>query len=652
MISIFRSLLLLLSLTAVSAGEVLTTFTENRVEVVLSLEPGSTPDQATLVGKFTPQVTTDPLHIYSVDLTKAEAEANGGVATRMDIRPGQLVEAAGKLTADLKAFEHKGVHIYPDGPVTVRLPVTLPHTPDGKPIELKLSISYMACSEDYCLIPFFDTVSVNFPTIKKEAATAAAIDPVELQKAIRNVVIGEREELLPEIKKIVVTELDRIEKERSSSVRWHRPTTIKEIEDLIAQAHKDGKAALLDFTGPSCTNCQLMDKTVFHVPAVAAAWNSGVPISINTDPDPRITDNLSAWQQKRFETQNRPLYVRIDPNGKEERWSHVFSPSDQATLTKFIEFFNGGSGSDVGSSDGIGQFLLLAILGGLFTLLMPCTYPMIPFTMTFFAKQAQAGRRLLPLAAFYSLGIIACFVGLGWLITGVFGSTLSTLAGHPVTNLFIALLFIVLGLGLLGAFLIRLPAGLEDKLGGGRGGYLGALIMGLTFAVTAFSCTAPFAGAVLSQAVVTGSWSRAILGMAIYASAIAIPFFILAMSPGLLHRLPKAGAWMNEFKVVGGLVELAAALKFLAICDVVWNWGIIGRNFTLASWSAVSFIIAMYVIGKLRFNDDQKIESIGLGRLFFGIIFLSGALWLLSGLAGNNLGLIESFFPGDPIPGE
>jgi thiol:disulfide interchange protein DsbD len=307
---------------------------------------------------------------------------------------------------------------------------------------------------------------------------------------------------------------------------------------------------------------------------------------------------------------------------------------------------------DIGTSDGNAQFILLALLGGLFTLLMPCTYPMIPFTLTFFAKQASAGHRLLPLAAFYSLGIIVCFVGLGVLITGVFGSTLSNLAGHPLTNLFIALLFIVLGMGLLGAFLIRLPSGLENKLGGGRGGYIGALIMGLTFAVTAFSCTAPFAGAVLSQAVVIGSWTRAIIGMAIYASAIAIPFFALAMSPGLLKRMPKAGAWMNEFKVIGGLVELAAALKFLVICDVAWDWGIIGRNFTLSSWAAVSLIIAFYVMGKLRFSGDSPVEQIGLGRLFTGLIFLSVAVWLASGLAGNNLGLFESFFPGDVVPGE
>jgi thiol:disulfide interchange protein len=652
---VVRLILLWLPLLALTAGEPLATFEKNSVEVVLSYEPGAEAGRGTIVGVFTPKPKQDPLHLYSVDLPGTD----GGVPTTIAVRPGQAVEAAGRLTADQTPYEHDGLMIYPDGPVTVRLPVTVPPTSDGAPVETTLLISYMACSAKFCLNPVMkQPVAVKIPTVKAAAAvetpgtgTTVGLDAEAVRRIVDGALAKQKEELVPEIRHVVVAEIDRLHEQASSAIRWRHPTSIAEIERLIEEAKQAGKPALLDFTGPSCVNCQLMDKTVFRVPAVVAAWNRGVPIAINTDPDPRVSDDFSAWQQQRFQTQNRPLYVRIDPDGKEERWSEVFAPGDQATLALFIAFTQGGVGSDAGSGDGIGEFLLLAILGGLFTLLMPCTYPMIPFTMTFFAKQAAGGRRLLPLATFYSLGIIACFVGLGVLITGVFGSTLANLAGHPVTNLVIALLFLVLGLGLLGAFLIRLPAGLENSLGGGRGGYLGALIMGLTFAVTAFSCTAPFAGAVLSQAVVTGSWTRAMIGMAVYASAIAIPFFVLAMSPGLLKKLPKAGAWMNEFKVVGGLVELAAALKFLVICDVAWEWGLIGRSFTLASWAAVSLVIGIYVLGKLRFTSDEPVEQVGVSRLLIALGFLALGLWFASGLAGNNLGLFESFFPGDEVPG-
>jgi thiol:disulfide interchange protein len=640
---------LLLSFGLLPAAEPLATFVKHSVEVVITLDPGTEPGKAVLVGVFTPKPKSDPLHLYSVDLQGPE-----GIPTTLAIAPGQPVQAAGPLTADQRTHDLAGLAVYPDGPVTVRLPITVPATPDGTAVETRLLLSYMACSEKFCLNPVIKApVTVKIPTIKGAAAPAgAAADATALRQVVRGELEAERAELKGVVREVVAAELARMHEESASAVRWRRPTSIAEIERLIAEAKTADKPALLDFTGPSCVNCQLMEKTVFRLPLVAAAWNQGVPISINTDPDPRIGDDLSAWQQSRFQTQNRPLYVRIDPDGTEARWSEVFAPDDRATLAHFITFASKGDGSDLGSGDSLGQFLILAIIGGLFTLLMPCTYPMIPFTMTFFAKQAAAGRRLLPLAAFYALGIIACFVGLGVLITGVFGSTLANLAGHPLTNLLIALLFIVLGLGLLGAFLIRLPTSLENSLGGGRGGYLGALIMGLTFAVTAFSCTAPFAGAVLSQAVVSGSWTRAVIGMAVYASAIAVPFFALAMSPGLMQRLPKAGAWMNEFKVVGGLVELAAALKFLVICDAAWDWGIVGRSFTLASWSAVALVIAAYVLGRLRFTGDDKIEEVGVGRLLTAITFLALGLWLASGLAGNNLGLFESFFPGDPLPGE
>ncbi len=627
------------------------TWSKNQVEVVLSLEPGPSADVAVLVGRFTPMPSGEPLHLYGKDLTGAT-----GQATLIAIKPGQAAVASGPLQDDPQAVkDQEGLLVYPAGAVTLRLPIRLPAGAPGSTVKTTVLVSFMACTDTACPFPpeRGAAMTIDLPTAGGAVGTPAAgsIDAATVRQIVAGALTDQQEALVPEIRQIVAQEIDRLRSESTSAVQWRHVTSIAEIERLIAEAKQVGKPALLDFTGPSCVNCQKMEKTVFRERTVAAAWNSGIPIAINTDPDPRITDNLAEWQQRRFQTEARPLYVRIDPDGKETRWSQVFSPSDRATLAMFIAFAENGAGSDQGSGDGIAEFLLLAIIGGLITLLMPCTYPMIPFTMTFFAKQAASGVRLLPLAAFYAFGIIACFVGLGVLITGVFGSTLSNLAGHPVTNLVIALLFIVLGLGLLGAFLIRLPSALENSLGGGRGGYLGALIMGLTFAVTAFSCTAPFAGAVLSQAVVSGSWTRAMIGMAVYASAIAIPFFALAMSPGLLKKLPKAGSWMNEFKVVGGLVELAAALKFLVICDGAWEWGIIGRSFTLSSWAAVSLVIAVYVLGKLRFSGDSDVPQVGVGRLLIALGFLALGIWFISGLAGNNLGLFESFFPGDPVPG-
>ncbi|MBA3937250.1 MAG: hypothetical protein H0X38_07300 [Planctomycetes bacterium] len=637
------------------------TLRKNGAVTVVTLERA--PDgAATLVAVITPEPPTDgrtPGHLYSIDL-----KSTTGKPSLLELKAGGPAKATGPLTADQPVHMIKGVDedlpVYPEGPVTLRLPIQLPAGPAGQTVDVVAVIGYMVCGSDYCLNPVKALLTITLPTVPVAsgtpavAAVTAAVDPAVLRDAVRVELLAARAAEGDALRTIVADEL--VKAQAGRIIRWRRPATVAEAERFIAEAQQAGMAALLDFTGPSCVNCQDMAKTVFRDPRVIAGWNNAVPIEIDTDPP---NDALAQWEQDRFKTQSRPLYVRLEAapkggqagtGGAETRWSEVFDPRNSVAMERFLAFLGGGTGSDAGGGSGVGQFILLALLGGLFTLVMPCTYPMIPFTLNFFAKQAAGGRRLVPLAAFYAFGIIACFVGLGVLITGVFGSTLATVSGHPVTNLVIALLFTVLGLSLLGAFFLRLPAALEGQLGGSRGGYLGALIMGLTFAVTAFTCTAPFAGSVLAQAVATGSWVRAMLGMAVYASAIALPFFVLAISPGALSRLPRAGAWMNEFKVVGGLVELAAALKFLAICDNAWGWGVVGRTLTIAVWAAVALLIAFYVLGKVRMAGDTPVAEAGVGRTLLAIIFLALGLWLAAGLAGHNLGVLESFFPADAAP--
>lgn len=639
-----RALLLLAyALTAVHASELLTSFEKNSVQVEVFFEEQSSVDkaEATLRAVFTPGKHEPPLHLYDKDLPTGGL----GIPTKIEIAPGQSARAVGGAIATQQPHELNGLSVYPEGPVELKLPIILPRG-DGARMPVELRISYMACTDTECLPPVINrAVTVQLPSVRRVSGKSAAAPGTADAEAVRALVREELANERPELRAIVAEEIAKAMPSRAG-VRWQHPRTPAEAEQMVKDAHDAGKSALLDFTGPSCSNCQLMAKTVLRLPAVVAAWNANVPIEVNTDPP---FDDLASWQEKTFGTQGRPLYVRWDKDGKQERWSQVFSPDDAATMEKFMAFLNGGAGADAGLGANAWEFLVLAILGGLFTLVMPCTYPMIPFTVNFFAKQAAGGRRLLPLAIFYALGIIGCFTGLGVLVVGIFHKNLATLAGHPVTNLVFALLFIVLGLSLMGAFLLRLPASFGN-FGGGRTGYLGALIMGLTFAVTAFSCTAPFAGTVLSQAVATGTWTNAVLGMAIYSATIAIPFFFLAMSPGLLTRLPKAGEWMNEFKVVGGLIEFAAAFKFLAICDNAWNWGIIGRASTVSIWAVLSAVIGSYILGRIRLHDDRPVQAIGVGRLLTACAFFILALWLVAGLFGQNLGIVESWFPRDAAP--
>ncbi len=622
-----RWIAIFLLIAGLTAGESLT---RNGVTVTVRVEQDA--GGPVIAATFTPESRTPALHLYAKDLPLDGA----GYPTRLVLAPGAPVQARGPVSDDQPVHDMQGLPVYPDSAaVTLRLPVTAP--PGDGPIAVPVLVSFMACTVQSCLIPLIDAPL----SVAIDGSGAAAVPPVgpslEELRAVVRAEVGAAE-----------SRLRAALHEDGQGIRWRRPGTPAEAEALIREAHAAGTAVLLDFTGPSCVNCQLMAKTVLRLPAVVRAWNVQVPVEINTDPP---HDDLAAWQQERFKTQNRPLYVRLAPDGSEARWDRVFDPTDAATLARFQDFVeHGGAGDSTGTGAGWGEFLLLAVLGGLFTLVMPCTYPMIPFTVNVFTKQAANGARLAPLAAFYALGIIGCFIGVGVVVTGVFGASLTTLAGHPLTNLVIGLLFVGLGLSLLGAFFLQPPAWLQGLTGGSRGGYLGSLLMGLTFAITAFTCTAPFAGAVLAAGVSHGDWGAAVLGMAVYSGTIALPFFLLALAPGMLKRLPRAGAWMNEFKVVGGLVEIAAALKFLAICDYAWGWGLIGRSFTLVAWSTIALAIAAYAMGWWRHEGDERIEHVGLGRLVAALVFTGLGLWLASGLAGANLGLIESFFPGDAAP--
>ncbi|GDY14997.1 hypothetical protein LBMAG53_38750 [Planctomycetota bacterium] len=641
----FHTFFILLCFGWLAAGDS-ATLTRNSVRVTVTVESDPTPGYAVLVGRYEPLLNPLPLHLYPTDVP---ADAVGqGVATRLDAQPPLV--AVGALVADRPVELKDGVRVLPAGPVTVRQRVRLP-AGDGSPVVVGVLVSWMACDAESCKVPVRNArLELSVPTVVGSLAIAgvqpvggtqpsASIDPTVFE---------------PVIRAVVRDELTKSRESHEGRIRWSHPTTPEAAIAAITAAHAAGKPALLDVTGPSCTNCQLMKKTVFQRPDVIAAWNRGVPISLDTDPP---NDALAKWVLTTFQADTRPMYVRIDPgakpNAESPRWSKVFAASDQEQTARLVAFLGGGSGEAAGGN-GLGAFLLLAVLGGLVTLLMPCTYPMIPFTLNMFAKQASQGRPLLPLALVYGLGIVLCFMLVGVVVTGVFGSSLATFSGHPLTNLAVAVLFLGLGLSLIGAFFLHLPAGWEDRLGGSRAGYLGALVMGLTFAVTGFTCAAPFAGAVLAQAATTGSWGAALLGMAVYGLAIAIPFVALALLPGAVKALPRSGGWLNEVKVVGGIVELAAALKFLVVCDVAWGWSLIGRTTTLAAWAALAGIAAFYLLGRIRLPGDSPVVEVGPWRLLIAAAFLFAAIGCAAGLAGTHLGLIESFFPGDaapPLPG-
>ncbi|MHB1559643.1 MAG: protein-disulfide reductase DsbD family protein [Isosphaeraceae bacterium] len=295
------------------------------------------------------------------------------------------------------------------------------------------------------------------------------------------------------------------------------------------------------------------------------------------------------------------------------------------------------------AEEGILPFLLASIIGGLFALVMPCVWPMVPITVNFFVKQGQGkgGQgKATELAVIYSLSIIGVFTAVGVLFSFfVSASALQTLANKAWLNIFVAAMFLLFGLSLLGLFEIRLPSFLlnASSRGESRGGLVGVIFMALTLTITSFTCTFPVVGGLLVMAS-NGNFLYPIIGLATFATVLALPFLVLALAPTLISKMPRSGDWMNTVKVVGGLIEIGAALKFINTAELAYKtpdnaW--INAPVMLTSWIALSAVCALYLLGVFRTDHDHDDVKIGPGRLVFGAAFLGLALHLTPALFGH-----------------
>ncbi len=301
-----------------------------------------------------------------------------------------------------------------------------------------------------------------------------------------------------------------------------------------------------------------------------------------------------------------------------------------------------------GHADGLGGLLLLAIISGLVSLLTPCVFPMIPITVSFFTKEASHDRkRALKLSVVYALAIIATFTLVGVALTLLLGAgSANKVASNPIVNIAIGLLFAAFALSLFGVFEFHLPSSWVDAAQARAGaGTVGAIFMGLVFTLTSFTCTAPFIGPLL-VAITQGAWFWPLIGMSVFAATFASPFFLLALFPGWIAGLPKSGGWLNSTKVVMGFLELAAAMKFFSNAELIWQWDVFTTPVVLASWVALSALIGLYILGKIRLPHDTPVESVGGVRVLFSTAFFVLALVMLPGLFRiPPPGLIDSYLP-------
>ena len=298
-------------------------------------------------------------------------------------------------------------------------------------------------------------------------------------------------------------------------------------------------------------------------------------------------------------------------------------------------------------------FIWLAATLGALSLLTPCVFPMIPITVSYFTNHSAGSRsRSIRLATIYSLGIVATFTLLGMLLALFVGAAgINLFAANPWVNILIAAIFLFFAFNLFGAYEITVPTSVLTKLDsftrsheGEGSGVIGALLMGLTFTLTSFTCTSPFVGTILVSAS-QGDWQMPLVGMLAFSAVFALPFFVLALVPQWVAQLPRAGGWMNSVKVSMGFLEVAAAMKFVSNVDLVWKWGIFTRSVVLAIWIAIGLILTLYLLGKFQLAHDSKPERIGAFRLVSAIVSLAISFYLITGLFGAKLGELEAFLP-------
>ena len=298
--------------------------------------------------------------------------------------------------------------------------------------------------------------------------------------------------------------------------------------------------------------------------------------------------------------------------------------------------------------------LLMGFVAGLLAVCMPCIWPIIPMTVSFFLKRSKNDSKKGIRDAFtYGLSIIVIYLGLGLLVTALFGSdTLNAMSTNAVFNVFLFLLLVMFALSFFGWFEIRLPdswANKVDAKASETSGLLSIFLMAFTLVLVSFSCTGPIIGMLLVQTTTTGNWLAPAVGMFGFALALALPFTLFAMFPSWLKSAPKSGSWMTTLKIVLGFIELAFSLKFLSVADLAYGWHILDREVFLSLWIVIFALLGAYLVGWLKFQVDEiggeLHKPMPVLCIMGGLVSLAFAVYMVPGLWGAPCKAVSAFAP-------
>ena len=320
-------------------------------------------------------------------------------------------------------------------------------------------------------------------------------------------------------------------------------------------------------------------------------------------------------------------------------------------VVKELQAFGGNN--DI-ASHGILYIFIIGFVGGLLALVMPCIWPIIPMTVSFFLKRAKNDKKKgIRDAITYGLSIVIIYLVLGLAVTAIAGpSTLNALSTSAVFNIILFLLLAIFAFSFFGWFEIKLPdswGNAVDSKASSTTGLISIFLMAFTLVLVSFSCTAPIIGLLLVQTVTSGDWLAPTVGMFGFALALALPFTLFALFPSWLKSAPKSGSWMETIKIVLGFIELAFSLKFLSVADLAYGWHIMDREVFLSLWIVIFGFLGLYLIGKLKFQVDAIGGDINkpmpVACIMLGLCSLAFSVYMIPGLWGAPCKAVSAFAP-------
>jgi thiol:disulfide interchange protein DsbD len=357
---------------------------------------------------------------------------------------------------------------------------------------------------------------------------------------------------------------------------------------------------------------------------------------------PKAADTISAVTPDTAATAQSDSIAAASPVADDTLWQPVISE-----LRAF------GTGDSI-ANHSLLYLLLMGFVGGLLAVCMPCIWPIIPMTVSFFLKRSKGDKQKGVRDAFtYGISIIVIYLGLGLLVTALFGSdTLNAMSTNAVFNIFLFLLLVVFALSFFGWFEIKLPdswANSVDNKASQTSGLISIFLMAFTLVLVSFSCTAPIIGLLLVETTTSGNWLAPALGMFGFALALALPFTLFAMFPSWLKQAPKSGSWMTTIKVVLGFVELAFALKFFSVADLAYGWHLLDREVFLSLWIVIFGLLGAYLCGWLKFQEDEiggdLHKPMPVVCIMGGLVSLAFAVYMVPGLWGAPCKAVSAFAP-------